>query len=148
MKTINFYKQMRVDGGKRTGIEINGETALERFKEGEGAEDAALLWFVDVRCAGDNLPETPEAAREWLLKKTPLFQEGITAVAGELQAGIDFAAPFSREIPQIESGVTVKIFCSAIRRLPAHHIAGALTDLASQWREFINELQVLEPLAR
>ena len=35
MTTINFYRQARVDGGKRTGVEIDGETVLERFESGK-----------------------------------------------------------------------------------------------------------------
>jgi hypothetical protein len=148
MKTINFYRQVRVDGGKRTGVEIDGETALERFERGNEGEDAALLWFVDVRCSGRNLPNAAEPAREWLLKMAPAIQNGLREVANELRAGIDFTAPVSREIPNIEQGLTVQIFCSAIRRLHALDIARSLDEISSHWQEFLNQLDVLEPLTR
>ncbi len=148
MKRINFYRQVRVDGGKRTGVEIDGETVLERFEPGNKVEDSALLWFVDVRCSGANLPDEAEAARGWLLDKASTIQAGMMNVAGELRAGIDVSAPISREIPRIGRGVTVQIVCSAIRRLQALDIAKALEEISSHWKEFLNELEILEPLAR
>ena len=148
MKTINFYRQVRVDGGKRTGVEIDGETVLERFERGNKTEDSALLWFVDIRCSGGNLPNEAEAAREWLLEKASIIQAGVREVANELRAGIDFSAPISRKIPNVGKGITVEICCSAIRRLQALDIAAALDEISSHWKEFLKKLEVLEPLAR
>lgn len=148
MKTINFYRQMRVDGGKRTGVEIDGETVLERFESGNKAENSALLWFVDIRCSGSNLPDEAEAAREWLLEKGSNIQAGVRGVANNLRAGIDFSAPVSREISNVGRGITVQIFCSAIRRLEALDMAKALDDVSSHWKEFLKKLEVLEPLSR
>ena len=141
-------RPMRADGGKRTGIEIDGETVMERFELGTTAEDSTLLWFVDVRCSGARLPNTPEAAREWLLQKAPVIQTGMNELARELRAGIDFSAPVSREIAGIETGIRAKKFCSAIRRLPALKIAGALTETSVKWTESLDQLEVLGPLGR
>jgi hypothetical protein len=148
MKTINFYTQMRADGGRRTGVEIDGETVLARFEPGTAAEDPALLWFVDVRCSGGRLPDEPEAAREWLIKKAPKIQAGLTLLARDLRAGIDFSAPTSREIAGVETGIRVKILCSAVRRLTALKIAGALAETGAQWTQVLNQLEVLEPVGR
>jgi hypothetical protein len=148
MKTINFYRQVRVDGGKRTGVEIDGETVLERFERGNKAEDSALLWFVDIRCSGSSLPAEAEAARAWLLKMAPIIQNGVRAVAVELRAGIDFSAPISRKIPNVGKGITVEICCSAIRRLQALDMAKALDEISAHWKAFLQKLEVLEPLAR
>ena len=147
MKTINFYRQARVDGGMRTGVEIDRETVLERFERGNKEEDSALLWFVDVRCSGGNLPGETEAAREWLLEKAPIIQAGMRQVASELGAGIDFCAPILRKIPNVGKGVTVGICCSAIRRLHARDIAKALDEISAHWKELLKQLEVLEPLA-
>ena len=147
MKTINFYRQMRVDGGKRTGLEIDGETVLERFEKGRKAEDSALLWFVDIRCAGNQLPSEPEAAREWLLARASVIQAGLRTMAAELSAGIDFSAPIARVIPKMGNGISAKIFCSAVRRLPALEIAKSLTEISEHWKEFLDHLEILEPLA-
>ena len=99
MKTIDFYRQARVDGGERTGVEVNGETVLEQFEPGDKEEDAALLWFVDVRCAGDSLPGEAESVREWLLEKGSIIQTRLREIANELPAGIDFSEPISRDVP-------------------------------------------------
>ena len=146
MTTINFYRQMRVDGGKRTGIEIDGEAVLERFERGNETEDSALLWFVDIRCSGGNLPNEAEPARKWLLEKAPAIQAEVRKVAGELRVGIDFSAPYSKKIPIAAEGITVQISCSAIRRLEGLHIAPVLEEISSRWNEFLNRLEELEPL--
>jgi hypothetical protein len=148
MKTINFYRQARVDGGRRTGVEIDGETVLERFERGNEPEDATLLWFVDIRCSGGNLPDEAEASREWLLSMAPIISNGVRDVAKELRAGIDFSSPISREIPNVGKGLTVQIFCSAIRRLQALQIAKVLDEISAHWTEFLHQLEVLEPAAR
>src|ERR1051325_5994747 len=148
MKTMNFYRQARVDGGRRTGIEIDGETVLERFEPGKKTEDSALLWFVDIRCSGANLPDGAEAARAWFLKIAPIIQKGVRNLADELRAGIDFSAPISRKIPNVGKGITVEICCSAIRRLEALDIAKALEEVSSDWSEFLRQLEVLEPVTR
>ena len=147
MKTLNFYRQARVDGGRRTGVEIDGESVLERFERGNETEDSALVWFVDIRCSGANLPNGAEAAREWLLEKAPIIQAGVRDVANELEAGIDFCAPISRTIPNVAEGVTVEIWCSAIRRVQAREIAKALDEISSRWTEFLKKIEVLEPLS-
>jgi hypothetical protein len=146
MTTINFYRQVRKDGGKRTGIEINGETVLGRFEKGKKPEDSALLWFVDVRCSGRNLPEDPEAARKWLLEK-PAIQNALEKIADELRAGIDFSEPISRKVPNAGHGITIYIFCSAVVRLQALDMANALAETSSHWVEFITSLECLEPVS-
>ena len=148
MKTINFYRQARVDGGRRTGIDIDGETVLETFEPGTEAEDSALLWFVDIRFSGNQLPGAADAAREWLLKRTSIIQAGVREVADELRAGIDFSTPVSRNLAGVGNGVTAKICCSAIRRLQAREIAKALAEIATHWETHLKKLEVLEPLAR
>jgi hypothetical protein len=148
MKTIVFYRQVRVDGGKRTGVEIDGETVLERFERGNETEDSALLWFVDIRCCGSHLPDEAEAARKWLLEKGSIIQKGVSDLVNELSAGIDFSTPISRKIPNVGDGITIEICCSAIRRLQARDIASFLSEISSRWNEFLNTLEVLEPLAR
>jgi hypothetical protein len=148
MTTINFYRQARVDGGKRTGVEIDGESVLEQFERGNKAEDSALVWFVDIRCSGANLPKETEAAREWLLEKASIIEQGVRQLANELAVGIDFCAPISRTIPNVADGVTVEIWCSAIRRIQGREIAKALDEIGSHWREFLKQLEILEPLAR
>jgi hypothetical protein len=93
------------------------------------------------------LPDGAEAARRWLLGKAPIFQNGIHAVADELRAGIDFSGPISREIPDVGGGIRVQLFCSAIRRIQALQIAGALDEISSHWTEFLNGLALVEAVA-
>jgi hypothetical protein len=45
MAMLNFYRQVREDGGIRTGIELNGTTIFERFESGGDDYDLALDSF-------------------------------------------------------------------------------------------------------
>lgn len=132
----------------RTGVEIDGETLLERFERGNKTENSALLWFVDIRCSGGNLPTEAETARSWLLEKASTIQMGLRTLADELRTGIDFSAPISRKISNAGKGVTIQISCSAIRRLEARDIASVLEEISSRWTLLLNRLEILEPLAR
>jgi hypothetical protein len=147
MSNINFYRQARYDGGMRTGVEIDGETVLERFEQGNPPENNALLWYVGIRCSGNALPTEAKAAREWLLENASSLQQGIRAVADDLRAGIDSALPISRPICNV-AGVTVQLSCTAIRRFEAVQIANTLNEVSSHWEEFLKSLELTEPLAR
>jgi hypothetical protein len=117
MKTWNFYHQKRKDGGIRTGVELNGERVLEGFKPGRRSRDSALEWFVDARCRGRHLPDTPETIRHWLLEKSAGIQGHLERMASELRAGMDTDWPLTSVIPKGSNGVEIKIVCSAVRRL-------------------------------
>jgi hypothetical protein len=144
---IIFYRQKRRDGGIRTGIEINGETELGLEEGFTGSElDPVLLWFVDLRCEGKKLPTDPEAAREWLLKHSPVIRGGFETLAGQIQAGIDFNSyPYLWPVPDSPRGVNMTIACSAMRRNDARAIPEVLMDIAAHWQERLARLPAVEP---
>ena len=41
-----------MDGGYRTGLEVDGETVYGLFEEGQTDDNPRLHWFVDLRCVG------------------------------------------------------------------------------------------------
>ena len=51
------------------------------FRRAQKKFDPSLLWYVDVRCSGDQLPRDPQAAREWFLKNARFFVEHLKQVA-------------------------------------------------------------------
>ena len=63
MTKLTFYRQGRKDGGIRTGVEVNDESVLGRFEEGDKETDSALDWYVDIRCSVSKLGNDPEDAR-------------------------------------------------------------------------------------
>ncbi|MEY2429019.1 MAG: hypothetical protein QOJ40_1904 [Verrucomicrobiota bacterium] len=144
--TLNFYRQQRKDGGIRTGVEINGDTVFGRFERGNKHEDSALLWYVDIRCAGKNLPTEPEAARQWLLDNSKIIQRAFDELADDLEAGIDLGT-LTRTIAYAPKGVQMTIACSAIRRLEAKAIAKVLRGISARWEELIRRLPALELIA-
>ena len=65
MPELTFFRQKRHDEGIRMGIELDGKsTLLVDFQPGlpELEYDpmgSALLWYVDIRCRGKDLPRDP-----------------------------------------------------------------------------------------
>jgi hypothetical protein len=102
--------------------------------------DSALEWFVDVRCRGRQLPSDPEGIRSWLLQHSEEIQSELETMAKELTAGIDRGWPFVKEIGARSNGVSIKIACSAARRLDAREIARILLNLKKEWPTLIEAL--------
>src|SRR5947207_6480872 len=95
MPKLKFYRQRRVDGGTRTGIDVDNEEMWHRFEEPPEAEaDPALVWYVDVRCHGPAVPAGREEARVWLLKNTPVIKRAFEQIADKLHAGYDGRWPY------------------------------------------------------
>lgn len=139
MDKLNFYHQKRRDGGLRTGIDFNDERVLETFDLGDGPQDAALLWFVDIRCAGENLPSEPEAIRGWFLARGEMIRSALRDLAGELSAGIDSDWPLKKDLG-MHDGVRMAIYCSATRRLSGREISSVLSALATTWGDAVRTL--------
>src|SRR5215204_559527 len=120
MPEITFYRQRRRDGGTRTGIDIDGNSALDRFEAGTDDPDPALVWYVDVRCVGPSLPRTSHRARMWLLQHEVALTGVVLALAHELEAGSDPSDLPLRKTSRIgKPPVAVTVACSAVRRLEA-----------------------------
>lgn len=119
---ITFFRQMRVDGGVRTGLMMRGDTVAQRFDEGSEDEDPSLIWSVDLRCDGDALPDTAVGAKAWLLEHQALIQAGFREFADDLQAGSDPTGAYKLEWGRfrgVPEGVEMRIFCGAMRRVDA-----------------------------
>jgi hypothetical protein len=137
-----------MDGGYRTGIELDRVTLFERFEEGEFERDPALRWYIDLRCQGSSLPDDPEAARQWLLDQSPVICEGFRRYADQLAVGVDpddypLLWDDFRGVPV---GVRMTIASSAIRKVDARELDANLRDVASHWTERIESLGVEQPV--
>ncbi len=142
MPEITLYRQVRRDGGTRTGIEIGTDAAFSRFDEGAPDRDAALVWYVDVRCAGPQLPRERNAAREWLLRHGDEISGLLNTAATTVPAGHDSIESPLQLNGQID-GASVTIACSAVRRIEARQLAQILRDFADHLRNHIESLQAL-----
>lgn len=143
MAKLIFYRQKRRDGGLRTAVEAGEETLFGLFEEGESNDDPTLRWFVDLRCEGAGLPQSPRAARTWLLKHADMISDGFARCADEIAAGIDpdhYPLSWDRfgERPE---GVTMKLVCSATRRVDAIEMASVLREIGSNWRGLLRMLK-------
>ena len=143
MSKLTFYHQKRRDGALRTGVELNDERILENYEPGDSPQDSALLWFVDVRCSGEPIPSQPEAVRQWLLERGGAVGPSLRQLAEDLAAGIDPDWPVKKEVPTAD-GVSMVIYCSAIRRLSGREIAGILSALAEHWPLVVGALGTYE----
>jgi hypothetical protein len=142
MSELIFYRQKRVDGGVRTGIDLDGVSICEDFEAGEAERDPALRWYVDLRCSGDGLPSDADAAREWLLVHEAMIRDGFSRYADQLAAGSDpddYPLQWSGFQP-VPPSVQMSIACSAIRRVDARELNRVLLDIAEHWCERIERL--------
>lgn len=146
MPKFTFFRQARNDGGIRTGIDLEGTTCWERFDQGHGEDDPALLWFVDLRGKGDQVPPDCDALRSWLLDNAAIIREGFGKFADEFQIGFDHDFwPGQWAVPNAPPGVDLKIVVSAIRRLDARELSRVLSELAENWDELVESLQPVVP---
>jgi hypothetical protein len=140
MPTITYFEQERRDGGTRVGIDVDGDTVRSAFRSGSTDSDPALVWYVDVACAGPKLPRDPDRALKWLSVNARHIGRVLTVLAKALPAGIDSAAWPVRRRSKIGPAVTVTISCSAARRVNAQQIASTLMDIAEHLRERLDSL--------
>ena len=142
MTKLTFYHQVRADGGKRTGIESDTETLLHHFAPGGKEHDPALLWYVDLRCEGERLPDTPEGAREWFVRNEGYFVAQLRAIANDgLSVGFDAELmPLQRNLADAPDGARVTVVVSAVKRLLGRDIAPRLCELADHWGELLSQV--------
>lgn len=142
MAELTFYRQKRFDGGVRTGIDLDGAAIFEDFEPGAADRDPSLRWYVDLRCAGDGLPDDAESAREWLLDQEQTIRAGFRSFAAQLAAGADlddYPLQWSGFSP-LPPDVHMSIACSAIRRVDARELNQVLLDVADHWSDRIGRL--------
>jgi hypothetical protein len=145
---LTFFRQKRLDGGIRSGIMLGENTVLDRFEEGEGDDDPALIWSVDLRCSGKNLPDTTEGAQRWLLDNEDLIQDGFRRYADYLRAGSDVTGPYLLQWSDFQStppGVEMVIVCGAMRRVDALLLGSVIEETGKRWRELILSLTPGQP---
>lgn len=142
MARLTFYQQARADGGVRTGIDLDDVTLLQDFREGAADFDPVLLWYVDLRCDGENLPGEADAARQWLRDIAPLIRAEMTAAADQLELGFDpELRPYVREIQQSPDGVRMRLVASAARRLDGRAMADRIRGIEKNWDEILDQLR-------
>jgi hypothetical protein len=144
MSTLILFQQARVDGGVRTGMEVDGTTAFMDFQEGAEEYDPALLWYIDLTCEGELLPHDAEAARQWLRGASPAVVRALETAAEELRLGFDSdVRPFERSFPDAIPSVNLVLCASAMRRVEGREIASKIKNLAEHWDETIAQLKPL-----
>lgn len=143
MSELTFYRQLRMDDGARTGIELDRVSLFEQFEAGNPDDrDPALRWYVDLRCRGEGLPRNPEAARQWLLDHADLIRDGFRRFADRLVAGADpdeYPLEWS-DFQGLPAAVQMTIAASAMRRVDAREMGLVLRDIAEHWSERIHAL--------
>lgn len=143
-KGLSFYRQERVDGGIRTGIMLGMTTIYERF-EIDGEEwDPSLTWSVELRCGGPNLPSEVEAVKAWLLANEAQIRDGFRRFINLLEAGSDPTGDYPLQFDDfqdLQSGVTMKIVCTALRRYDALFLADHLNYVREHWTDLVNHLE-------
>lgn len=143
MPALTFFRQARVDGGVRTGIDIDDESVWQRFEAGNEEPDPALLWYIDVRCDGEDLPGERGQARQWFLDQAPIIKPAFRVLAEKLRVGVD-EWPYQFRVPGSPPAVQLRIVCSAVRGLSPDVLSNALERLGDQWERILTDLEAAE----
>ncbi len=140
MAEVTFYHHERADGGRRTGLTVDGLRALERFVPGTEDRNPALRWYVDVICSTDSPPDTQEAAVEWLSAHAAEIRAALEEASEQLAAGMDMdSVPWSFERRGADGPMRVSI--SAMRLHVAADIANRIREfLATDWPQLLGSL--------
>ncbi len=147
MALLSFYRQARVDGGIRSGINADGEPVWESFEPGGSEPDPALLWYVDVRCQGEGLPTDREAVRRWFVAQAPAIKAAFQALAEKLRVGFDDEIwPYQYVVPEPPPGTSMKIVCSAVQSLELGTLSRVLRNVAENWEQILEQLSPGEVL--
>lgn len=143
MAAITFFRQMRADGGVRSGIDVDGTTVLERFEQGSRSYDPALVWYVDVRCTGVPIRDEPDAVRAWFIEHASLITTALQDLAGRI-VGVDEEVQPSRWVlRRSPKGVRIAIVACAARRRDGRAMPRQLSFIAANWERLVDELTPL-----
>jgi hypothetical protein len=138
MRKLTWYRQKRIDGGIRTGVDVDGTTLFHQFENESTEPDPALLWYVDLRCEGARLPHSASNLRQWLLDQSDIITQAFSSLAHELRAGVDVDYwPLRRKIDGLPAKLKGAIVCSVARRLEGLELARVLSDVSENWGERI-----------
>jgi hypothetical protein len=149
MPHLSFYRQKRIDGALRTGIEVETTTVWHRYVDGDEDADPVLIWFVDLRCHGKSLPTDPDAVLAWFLRHTTLIREAFSDLAEELRAGMEpDLLPLQRAVRGAPRGVQMRVVFSAMRRVDGLGMAEVFRDLATNWETILQSLEQHVPVPR
>ncbi|MEX0938722.1 MAG: hypothetical protein WDZ59_12750 [Pirellulales bacterium] len=135
MTDLLFYRQKRVDGGLRSGIDLNGSPLAEGFREGDEEPNPVLLWYIDLRCSGEHLPHDADKAIEWFRENNDAFTGTLRRTAQELsRTGVDTEAlPFRQQFRNLLPGVNVDLVISTLGRPEGRDVAQFLREFADDW---------------
>jgi len=140
MAEVTFYHQERVDGGRRSGVTVDGTPVLHGFVPGTNEYDPALEWYADVTLATAN-PPTQANGLTWLNSHAPEIRQSLTEAADCLSVGID-ASSMPAEFQRFDAGGRpIRVTVSAMRRLTGRHVGEKLRQLAEMdWAQLFPAL--------
>jgi hypothetical protein len=144
LSNLVFFRQGRVDGGIRTGIDAFDTPLLESV-ENEAPYDESmpvLSWAIEVRCKGKGLPRTAEEARDWFSKHQGVIRSGLASLAEELRVGLDrdlYCYKWN-EFASQPKDVQLTLACSAHRRTDGMSLARHVRAFADHYEAFLNRL--------
>ena len=146
MATVTVYRQERVDGGVRTGVDVGDEPVLMEFRAGPGQEDPAILWFIDVRLEGQDISPVPSDVRSFVALSLESIKSAVATAADKLAVGLDASWwPFRHE-SQTAQG-TVVVVCNAMTRETGQNIAQHLRTFAAEFEAALPTIPALSEAA-
>jgi hypothetical protein len=143
MSKLLIYRQKRLDGGVRTGVELNGEILAEELVAGSAERNPTLLWFVDVRGDGAGIPDDPDVLWEWLGRSSSIIKNGLESYAAGLAEGIDsdIHVVTKSDLASLPDDVYIAVACSALRRSDGRAMGRIVREFADEWDHILAHLE-------
>lgn len=141
MSDVTFFYNERFDGGRRTGLQVDGLPALEHFVPGGENHDPRLLWYFDVAYAVPAAPGSQADALVWFNGHGDEIRVALEEAAEQLVGGIDMdLVPWTFE--RAGSDGQMRVSVSAVRRLAAVEVGARLrTFIESDWPRLAQTLR-------
>src|SRR6266568_8390513 len=133
MAKITFFRQARADGGIRMGLDLDGQCVAHHFEPGSDENDPRLIWFVDLRCQGRQLPRSAETAIQWLRGKASMIKAAFAELAHTLELGVDDYIPQEHVLKGAPKGVRMAIVYYSARRVAARQIRRHVRETGERW---------------
>ena len=108
MPKADFFTQQCADGGRRSGLAVDGETHWYRYDP--VWEDPALLFGIDLTAEGAAVPDDPDGVRAWYARTAGDYRAMLIDAADLLRGGgvvAEWPLTSRRAADGVELGVNV-----------------------------------------
>ena len=108
---------------------------------------SSVLWYLDLRCRGEEILNDPEGVRRWFLGLEASVRAGLHRLADDIGFGPDDEAPIRwSDFHDLPPGVQIELVMSAIHRVTGEEIRRMILETGDNFGAYVSRLSVCESL--